>query len=138
MPIKEKLAMSLTGLPAFILYFTVAMLLLALFIYLYSKLTPFREFKLIGEGKESAAYSFGGAILGFSIPLSSAVAHSVSLVDMIIWAVISFVIQFCVYLLVRKIFPTIVTDIEGNKTSEGIFLGVLSVAVGIINAACMS
>lgn len=138
MPIKEKLAMSLAGFPAFILYFAVAMILLALFLYLYSKLTPYREFLLIGEGNTAAAYSFGGAILGFCIPLSSAIAHSVSLTDMVVWALISFVIQFSVYLIVRVIFPTVATDIHTDQTSKGIFLGVLSIAVGIINAACMS
>lgn len=138
MPIKEKLAMSLAGFPAFLLYFAVAMILLALFLYMYSKLTPYREFLLIGEGNTAAAYSFGGAILGFSIPLSSAISHSVSLTDMIIWALISFVIQFSVYLIVRVIFPTIAKDIQADQVSKGIFLGVLSIAVGIINAACMS
>jgi putative membrane protein len=138
MPIKEKLAMSLAGFPAFILYFVVAIALLALFLYLYSKLTPYREFTLIGEGNTAAAYSFGGAILGFSIPLASAISHSVSLTDMIIWALISFVIQFSVYLIVRVIFPTIARDIQADQVSKGIFLGVLSIAVGIINAACMS
>lgn len=138
MPIKEKLAMSLAGFPAFILYFVVAIALLALFLYIYSRLTPYREFTLIGEGNTAAAYSFSGAILGFCIPLSSAIAHSVSLTDMIIWALISFAIQFSVYLIVRVIFPTIARDIQADQVSKGIFLGVLSVAVGIINAACMS
>jgi len=138
MPFKEKLVMSLSGFPAFILYFITAMALLGIFIYLYTRLTPYREFELIGSGNSAAAYSFGGAVLGFCLPLSSAIMHSVSLTDMVIWALISFVIQFSVYLFVRVLFPTIASDINSNQVSKGIFLGVLSIAVGIINAACMS
>ena len=138
MPFKEKLVMSLSGFPAFILYFITAMALLGIFIYLYTRLTPYREFELIGSGNSAAAYSFGGAVLGFCLPLSSAIMHSVSLTDMVIWALISFVIQFSVYLFVRVLFPTIASDINSDQVSKGIFLGVLSIAVGIINAACMS
>ena len=138
MPFKEKLIMSLSGFPAFILYFVTAMALLGVFFYIYTRLTPYREFELIGNGNSAAAYSFGGAVLGFSFPLSSAIMHSVSLTDMVIWAIISFVIQFSVYLFVRVIFPTIASDIQSDQVAKGIFLGVLSIAVGIINAACMS
>ncbi len=138
MPFKEKLVMSLSGFPAFILYFITAMALLGIFIYIYTRLTPYREFELIGRGNSAAAYSFGGAVLGFCLPLSSAIMHSVSLTDMVIWALISFVIQFSVYLFVRVIFPTIAHDIQSDQVSKGIFLGVLSIAVGLINAACMS
>ena len=138
MPFKEKLVMSLSGFPAFILYFITAMALLGIFIYIYTRLTPYREFALIGSGNSAAAYSFGGAVLGFSFPLSSAIMHSVSLTDMVIWALISFVIKFSVYLFVRVLFPTIASDINSDQVSKGIFLGVLSIAVGIINAACMS
>lgn len=138
MPFKEKLVMSLSGFPAFILYFITAMALLGIFIYIYTRLTPYREFELIGKGNSAAAYSFGGTVLGFCLPLSSAIIHSVSLTDMVIWALISFVIQFSVYLFVRVIFPSIAHDIKSDQVSKGIFLGALSIAVGLINAACMS
>ncbi|MBF0550396.1 MAG: DUF350 domain-containing protein [Deltaproteobacteria bacterium] len=129
---------SLSGLLGFLTYFVTAMALLYAFARIYDKVTPYREFDLISEGNTAAACSFCGAMLGFAVPLASAIIHSAGLLDMIIWAVITFVVQLLTFIVVRKIFPTIVADIPANQVSKGIFLGFVSLIVGILNAACIS
>ena len=42
------------------------------------------------------------------------------------------------YLAVRFGFPQLNTDIPAGKVAPAIFLAVVSVSVGLINAACMS
>ncbi|MBF0495374.1 MAG: DUF350 domain-containing protein [Deltaproteobacteria bacterium] len=132
------MSISLSGLLGFLTYFVTAMVLLYVFARIYDKFTPYREFDLISEGNTAAACSFCGALLGFAIPLASAIIHSAALLDMIIWAIITFVVQLLTFIAVRKIFPTIVADIPANQVSKGIFLGFTSLIVGILNAACIS
>ena len=133
-----KTVTSLSGLGSFVAYFAVAVLLLIVFARVYSWITPYREFQLIGGGNAAAACSMGGAILGFAIPLASVIAHSAGLIDMIIWGIIALLVQLGAFMAVKMIFPTIISDIPKNQLSKGVFLGIVSLAVGILNAACMS
>jgi putative membrane protein len=135
---EEKIVSSLLGLSAFGVYFGVCIGLLALFAMLYAMITPYRELSLIREGNTAAACSYSGALLGFIIPLASAVTHSVGLLDMIIWGIVALIVQVATFFIVRLIFPSIVQDIPHNQLAKGIFLGVLSLTVGVINAACMT
>jgi putative membrane protein len=135
---EEKIVASLLGLSAFGVYFGVSIGLLILFALFYAMVTPYAELTLIREGNTAAACSYSGALLGFSLPLASAVEHSVSLTDMIIWGLVALVIQVTTFFVVKLIFPTIVQDIPHNQVAKGIFLGVMSLTVGIINAACMT
>ncbi|MBA4348534.1 MAG: hypothetical protein C0415_00895 [Thermodesulfovibrio sp.] len=136
--IAEKFITSVSGLLDFALYFGSSVILVILFLAVYVRVTPYREFKLISEGNLAAAYSFSGALLGFAIPLASAVAHSVGLIDMIIWGMIAMFVQIITFFVVKTIFPSIVSDIPSNQVSKGLFLGVVSLAVGILNAACIT
>lgn len=129
---------SLSGLGSFAAYFVIAVLLLIIFAKIYSRVTPYKEFQLIGGGNTAAACSMGGAILGFAIPLASVIAHSAGLVDMVLWGIIALFVQLGAFMVVRVIFPTIASDIPHNELSKGVFLGIVSLAVGILNAACMT
>ena len=136
--IAEKFITSVSCLFDFALYFGSSVILVILFLAVYVRVTPYREFKLISEGNLAAAYSFSGALLGFAIPLASAVAHSVGLIDMIIWGTIALIVQIITFFVVKTIFPSIVLDIPANHASKGLFLGVVSLTVGILNAACIT
>jgi putative membrane protein len=129
---------SLAGMTAFLSYFGTSVLLVMLFLVLYGRATPYREFGLIAEGNLAASLSYGGALLGFAFPLSSAISHSVSLVDMVVWGIVALVVQVLTFLVVRLSMPRIVSDIPDNKVATGCFLGIVSVATGMINAACMT
>lgn len=132
------LIQSLAGLPSFLFYFATAIGLLLLFLLAYIFITPYREIALIRAGNAAAAASLSGALLGFVLPLASAIAHSVSLADMTVWGLIALIVQLLVYLAARLLMPDLVRDIPAGKIATGVFLGALSVAIGILNAACMS
>jgi len=132
------LASNLPGLANFATYFGASALLLVAFAVLYSRVTPYSEFTLIADGNEAAACSLSGALIGFALPLASAIANSVGLADMALWGVVALLVQTLTFLVVRLIFPKLVADIPANKVSKGIFLGAVSIAVGILNAACMT
>ncbi len=132
------LTQSLAGLPAFLSYFAAAIGLLALFLLIYVLMTPYREITLIRQGNTAAAASLSGAILGFVLPLTSAIAHSVGLADMAIWGLVALIIQLLVYLAARLLLPDLARDVPAGKVATGVFLGALSLAIGMLNAACMT
>jgi putative membrane protein len=131
-------ALSFLGLPAFLSYFAIAILLLLLFGFIYTRLTAHDEFELIRHGKSAAAIALGGSLLAFALPLCSAIIHSVSLVDFVIWGVIAMVIQVGTFFAVRIFLTNLSQRISDNELSAGLFVALASLSVGAINAACMT
>ena len=129
---------SFGGFDDFLLYLAISGVLLAIFVAIYVKITPYREIQLIRENNMAAAFSLSGAILGMVIPLANAVEFSVNPVDMAIWGFIALAIQLLVFVIARIALPNIAIDIPAGKTAPGFFLGVVSVAAGVLNAACMT
>jgi len=73
-----------TKLGLFLAFLGVASVLLAVFLTVYTSITPLREWALIRQGNQAVALSLGGALIGFALPLASAIAQTHSLTDMII------------------------------------------------------
>jgi putative membrane protein len=129
---------SFAGFDDFLVYLAVSLAYLAVFVAIYIRVTPYREIALIREGNMAASFSLSGALLGFIVPLASAVQHSVGLVDMAIWGLIAMAVQLLTFVVVKLLIPSITQDIPANKGAAGFFLGSLSLGVGLLNAACMS
>jgi putative membrane protein len=129
---------SISGFPNFALYFVLGLALLVVFVAVHAYLTAYRELRMIREGNVAAAISLSGAVLGFVLPLGSAVAHSVNPIDMIVWSVIAFVAQMIVYLAVRRLVPHFSEAIRDGKIAPATLLATLAVAVGVLNAACLT
>ena len=85
-------ANSLSTFPNFAIYFVSAVVLMGLFLVLYTNLTPHREIGLIRDGNVAAAITLIGGLIGFVIPLASVIAHSAGLIDLAIWGVIGVVV----------------------------------------------
>jgi len=129
---------SFAGFDDFLVYLAVSLAYLTVFVAIYIRVTPYREIALIREGNMAASFSLTGSLLGFIIPLSSAIQHSVGLVDMAIWGVIAMLVQIAAFVVVKLLIPSIGQDITAGKGAHGFFLGGLSLGVGLLNAACMS
>lgn len=125
-------------LPAFASFFLGALVLLSAFVGLYMLVTPYNEFKLIREGNEAAAFSLGGALIGFALPLAFSVAVNHSLLAMLAWGVVAGGVQLLVFIGARIVLPQINENISQGRLASGIFLALLSIAVGIINAGCIA
>ena len=124
--------------PSFLLYFSVAMLLLGIFLVIYTWITPHDEFALIRTGNATAAITLGGAIIGFALPVASVVTNSLNIIDMGIWGLIALFVQVLLYLVLRWTFPYFPKMISEDKLGIGVFSASLSIAVGLLNAACMT
>jgi len=132
------LQFSLSGFDDFLLYFGLSLGFVVLYLAIYVRATPYREFALIRAGNAAAAASLSGSLIGFVLPLASAVVHSVNPWDMALWAAIALAVQIVVYLVVRLLVPDVVRHIPEGKVGAGVFLGVASLAAGILTAACMT
>jgi putative membrane protein len=130
---------SLSGLDEFLVYFGLSLVFVAIFLTIYVRITPYREFALIREGNPAAAASLSGSLIGFVLPLASAVIHSVHPYDMAIWAAIALVVQLIAFFVVRvALLPQLGRDIPEGKVASGVFLGAASLAAGVLNAAAMT
>ncbi|MCS2611204.1 DUF350 domain-containing protein [Halomonas dongshanensis] len=132
----------LQGLPHFFAYLIGALILLAAFMYCYSRITPHNEWKLIREGNTAAALAYGGSILGFTLPLYSAMANSVSYLDFTLWGLIAFGVQLAAFfglkLFLKQQGESLSLHITEGHTAYGILAASVSLAVGLINAASMT
>jgi putative membrane protein len=130
--------LSLSGLVPFLTYFVPSLVLVMFFGGVYSRLTPHNEFALIKEGNSSAAIAFGGSLIGFVLPLCTAIVHSVSLLDFLIWGLIALIIQLLTFSVVRLFVPGLSKRISDDQTAAALFVALSSVAIGLVNAACMT
>jgi putative membrane protein len=129
---------SLAGLPAFLAYFCASALLIAAYLYIYTRITAHNEFDLMRQNVPGAAISLGLSLIGFALPMASAISHSVNLLDCVIWSVIALIVQVIVYFVIRWFTPDISKRIEAGEIAPAIWLGLASVTAGILSSASMT
>jgi putative membrane protein len=126
---------------SFLGFFLTATVLVVAFLYLYAIVTPYDDYNLIfKENNVAAALGFGGAIIGVSIPLYSALEHSVSYVDFAFWGVVAILVQLIFAFLVTRsgVKFSFTEKIEKGDVAVGILMAFLSIAIGLLNAGSMS
>jgi putative membrane protein len=130
---------SLATLPGFLAYFVTGIALLAGAMAIYLRVTPHAEIALIRAGNAGAAIGFGGAMIGFSLPIASAFQHSVNVVDAAVWSLVALVVQIAVFFAVAKLLGADWrAAVERGETAGAILKASAAIAVGLLNAACLS
>ena len=132
------LATSLSTLPDFLAYFCAGAVLVLIFSFIYTLITPHNELPLIRKGNTAAAIGFGGALIGYTLPLASAIAHSMSFIDMFAWGSVGLGVQIIVLGLVRIAVPGLFQDMENGQMAPATLLASISLAAGLLNAASMT
>ncbi|MDF2946370.1 MAG: hypothetical protein K0S51_1049 [Bacillales bacterium] len=124
----------------FVTYFGVALILLVVGLVIMELTTKNKEYKLISEGNKAASYLLGGRVLALSIVLYSALANAISLFDLVIWGSIAVVAQIIVFYLAELLTPNfnVVKAIDDNNEAVGIFLMLLSIAIGVVIAGSIT
>jgi putative membrane protein len=107
---------SLAGLPAFLVYFCTAILAVVVYLFVYTRITPHDEFKLIRDNDPAAA---------------------VALLDCLIWSLVALIVQVVVYYVVKIPVPNLSAKIAAGELAPAIWLGLSSLAAGALNAASM-
>ena len=128
----------MTAFATYLIYLGLSAILLCIFIWVYSHITPFDEMLLIRQGNLAAAISLGGAVIGFSLTLASCILHTSGYVPFLSWAVSALIVQLLAYVVTTRMMAMTRDHIESNNVAFGVILGAISLAVGAINAACIS
>lgn len=129
---------SLAGLPAFLAYFCVSLVAVVLYLVIYTWITKHDEYDLIRRNVPGAAVALGLSLLGFSLPVASAVAHAADIVDCIVWSIIALCVQLVAYFVARIPVPNLSKRIEDGEMGAAIWLGLASVTAGVLSAASMT
>ncbi|MDO5091064.1 MAG: DUF350 domain-containing protein [Cardiobacteriaceae bacterium] len=119
-------------------YMVLGAAMLFLFSVIYLRITPAAELKLAKQGNLACALSFGGAMIGFSLAISSSIAQSVHLLDFFLWGLAAGVIQILVYFAATRFIPKANEELVANNVAVGAWLAAVSVSIGLLNAACLT
>ncbi len=122
----------------YLIYIVSALVMLGVFTAVYTAVTHYKEFDLIREGNIAAALSYGGALVGFSLTLCSSIAVHASFVMFLVWGVAAMLVQVVVYVVVARAIRGMNDAIAENNIAMGGLIGAISLAAGIVNAACLT
>jgi len=117
------------GFPDFIIQLGVALGLFVASLIVYVIMTPHKELALIRAGNPSAALAFGGVVVGLAIPLGSCLAHSFGVVDLIIWGVVTLLLQLIAFRFADMFLRGLPRRIAEGDVAAAVFL--LSVKIGL-------
>ena len=129
---------SLAGLPAFLAYFCVSALVIAAYLYIYTLITAHNEFDLMRQNVPGAAIALGLSLLGFALPVASAISHAANLLDCVIWSIVALIVQVLVYYVIRWFTPDMSKRIEAGEIAPAIWLGLASVTAGILSSSSLT
>jgi|TARA_B100001094_G_C18072317_1_gene740735 putative membrane protein len=128
----------LAGIPFLLSHFGVTVLMLVIGVFIYMWITSHDERALIREGNTAAAISLAGAILGLAIPLAFCMASSVNVYDIVIWGMVTLVIQLATFWIIDVWLKDLSKRIEEGQVGTAILLVSVKLAVASINAAAVS
>jgi putative membrane protein len=121
--------------PRFLIWTASAGVMLVVASTMYVLLTPWTDFAEVRRGNTSAGLALGGAILGLALPMTSALASSITLIDFAIWGVVALLLQLIVYRLVDLLLGGLPRRIEGDELGAAIVLVAAKLASALILAA---
>lgn len=133
----------------FLAYLGVTLPLMAVGVLAFIFTTPYNEFRILrlgsgGDPKQCAAakavaHDLGGKITGLAIVLASAIYHSVSMTDLILWGILGILFQIIVFYVFELITPfRVVKEIPEGNVAVGLFASRLNLAAGLLMAALIS
>ena len=126
------------GFPVLVLHFAVTLAMLAAGVTIYHLITPYHELRLIRSGNVAAATSSAGAIIGLAIPLAVCMAQSVSVWDIVVWGVVTLLIQLVAYRVGDVLVKDLPGRIQNGEMSAAILVVAIKLATALVNAAAIA
>lgn len=117
------------GFPNFIIQVGVALGLFVVSLMVYVAMTPHKEMALIRAGNPSAALAFAGVVVGLAIPLGSCLAYAQGLWDVVIWGVVTLLLQILAFRFADIFLRGLPKRIAEGDVAAAVFL--MSVKIGL-------
>lgn len=134
-PSLESLA---NGFPYLIFYLLVVTAIFVVGLYVYVKLTPHKEIKLIQSGNMAAALSFSGLVVSLSLPLAACLIYKIGLVDVLVWGTVSVLLQLFLFRLTDMVLSGLSTRIVDGEVPAATVLTAFKLAGSIILAVAIA
>ena len=126
------------GFADFAAYFGMGIGFMLLYLLLYLYATPHREITLIRGDNLPAAIVLAGALLGFALPLASALRIGGGLIDVAAWASIALFAQLAAYALVALLLRDFSKRINRGEIAAAVMAATIHLGLGMLNSAAMS
>lgn len=127
------MSISLSQYLLYLQYLAVGIAMTAVFGAVYLRCTPVAELRLIKQGNLACALSFGGALVGFCLPLAASAAGNIHLVDFMLWGLVAAIVQIVVYFAATRLIPDAAGELAANNVAVGALCAAVSVSVGLLN-----
>ncbi len=128
----------MSGFPLLMAHSATTFVILIVGVRLYMLVTPHDELTLIRAGNAAAALSLGGAIVAMALPLAFVLAFGISVVDILVWGVVTLVLQLIAFFLVDRLLKDVSKRIEQGDMAAAILLVSVKLTTAMINAAAIS
>jgi putative membrane protein len=122
----------------YLLHLATAVALVMAYFVIYTRMTPYDEVALIRGGNRAAALSLGGTLIGFALPIASALMHTADYVQFLGWAGGAMLVQLLVFQVATRLLHMSKDQIEADNAAFGGLLGAISLSIGLVNAGAIS
>ncbi len=128
----------LAGFPVLVLHVSVTFAMLAAAVFIYIKITPYDEIKLIRDGNTAVAVSLSGAIVGLAVPLAFSMASSISVWEVLIWGPVTLLLQLIAFRVADIVLKDLPKRIMDGEMGPAILLISIKLGAAAINAAAVT
>ncbi len=122
------------GLPVLIGQLAATLALLGIGMACYMAITPFNEWRLMREGNVAAGVVIAGTLVALAMPL----ATSVLVLDIVLWGLVSLIIQLITFMAATALMRGLRGMIEAGNVAAALVLVGIQVAVALLNAGAMA
>jgi putative membrane protein len=122
----------------YLLHLATAVALVMAYFVIYTRMTPYDEVELIRGGNSAAALSLAGTLIGFALPLASALMHTADYYQFLGWAAGAMLVQLLVFHVTTRLLHMAQDQIEADNAAFGGLLGAISLSIGLVNAGAIS
>ncbi|MDB5440630.1 MAG: hypothetical protein JWM33_3057 [Caulobacteraceae bacterium] len=126
------------GFPLSLVHALIALALLVLGLVAHALLGPHKEIQRIREGNTAAALSLGGMMIGLAAPLAMAMAGSASLAELVLWGLMTVIVQLLVFRLIDMVLRGLPERIAEGEMSAAVLLTSAKLAAAMILAAAVA
>ncbi|MES1198412.1 MAG: DUF350 domain-containing protein [Pseudomonadota bacterium] len=127
-----------SGFPDFIIQLGVALVLFVASLTVYVLMTPHKELALIRAGNPSASLAFGGVVVGIAIPLGACLAHSTGLIDLLIWGLVTLLLQLIAFRFADIFLRNLPRRIAEGDVAAAVFLMAIKIGLALIIAGAIA
>lgn len=128
----------ISGAPVLALHLVTTFAILVAGMGIYMWITPYEDIKLVREGNTAAAVALGGAFLGLAIPLAGSLAGSVTALDILLWGIITLIVQLVCFKVVDLVLRGLPKRIAAGELAAAIFLAFVKISAGAIVATAVT